>query len=363
MSATGKRIAVKRFGYVRTYDLTYNVYTWNQIDPNVIYGSTGPMVLSGSGEYLAVAPSNRVQLYKYVKYRWTSRWTSQTWNVDNLGQAYTDNGQDILFEKRVESLAISYGGDYLAVGGSGLVRVYQVLGQELKRVGEDIPREYDNYSGTTKLSISDDGLRLVVGSPEAYDRAGSARVFEFANGQWSEIARYKGSVKNDRAGASVAISGNGKTVVVGAPDGLTDPNRISSSTRQGYVSVYDLGPDAGLQRYERFVGQEIGERSGSVVSVSTDGTIMAEGSQAGDVRVYEWSGEAWKRIVDYKESSYVPVNSISLSGDGTSIAIASNKASTYQIKDIKKGGGGGDPHFLLWNNERATFHGECDLVL
>ncbi|KAL7564683.1 hypothetical protein ACA910_021238 [Epithemia clementina (nom. ined.)] len=29
----------------------------------------------------------------------------------------------------------------------------------------------------------------------------------------------------------------------------------------------------------------------------------------------------------------------------------------------KSGGGGGDPHFKLWNRDRYMFHGECDLVL
>ncbi|KAL7561375.1 hypothetical protein ACA910_001478 [Epithemia clementina (nom. ined.)] len=29
----------------------------------------------------------------------------------------------------------------------------------------------------------------------------------------------------------------------------------------------------------------------------------------------------------------------------------------------KSGGGGGDPHFKLWNSDRYMFHGECDLVL
>lgn len=69
-------------------------------------------------------------------------------------------------------------------------------------------------------SVAIDGDRAVIGSPgDGHSRdlnTGSASVFEYTNGSWTQFDRLTASPQQrDQFGASVAIDGD--TVVVGAP--------------------------------------------------------------------------------------------------------------------------------------------------
>jgi hypothetical protein len=94
-----------------------------------------------------------------------------------------------------------------------------------------------------------------------------------------------GDSADDRAGDSVAISGDGMTLAVGAP-GVTG--------RPGYVKVYYKQLDCTWLLAETFTGEVDDDYFGHSVSLSEDGKTLAIGAPSNDgngidsghVRVY-----------------------------------------------------------------------------
>lgn len=81
-------------------------------------------------------------------------------------------------------------------------------------------------------------------------------------------------------------------------------------------------------------GEAAGDESGSAVSMSSDGTRVAigatlnggAGTSAGHVRVYGWNGSAWVQLgtdIDGDAASDYAGYSVSLSGDGSTVAVGS----------------------------------------
>ena len=79
-------------------------------------------------------------------------------------------------------------------------------------------------------------------------------------------------------------------------------------------------------------GEAAGDYSGNSVSLSSDGTIVAiganfndgNGSNSGHVRVYEYSGSSWSQLgadIDGDSSGDYSGRSVSLSSDGTIVAV------------------------------------------
>src|SRR5205085_5623855 len=74
------------------------------------------------------------------------------------------------------------------------------------------------------VAISADGSKVVAGAPHKPSGSGAAYVFTRPGGGWSgateQTAKLTASdgAANDLLGASMAISGDGSTVVVGAPE-------------------------------------------------------------------------------------------------------------------------------------------------
>jgi len=109
------------------------------------------------------------------------------------------------------------------------------LGQAMEGIGLD-----DNAGSSA--AISEDGSRVVVGSPLARDGMGVVRVYELNDdGYWSsvgsdidDVSDYHGVLmKNIRLGTSVDISGDGKRIVI------SFPGIAYSSNSEGYVGVWD----------------------------------------------------------------------------------------------------------------------------
>jgi hypothetical protein len=97
-------------------------------------------------------------------------------------------------------------------------------------------------------------------------------------------------------------------------------------------------------------GEASGDELGSSVSMNSDGTIVAigaerndgNGSSSGHVRVFEYSGGSWSQLgadIDGEAEYDYSGNSISLSNDGTRVAIGA-----YQ----NDGGGSSSGHVRVY---------------
>jgi hypothetical protein len=131
----------------------------------------------------------------------------------------------------------------------------------------------------------------------------------------------------DRCGKGVSLSNDGTVLAVGAVQ--NDGNGDNS----GHVRVYKSSNGEWSQLGEDIDGEARGDKSGNAVSLSGDGTIVAigassntgNGSNSGHVRVYQYTSSTWSQLgEDIDGDPFDEIGeSVSLSDDGTVLAIGS----------------------------------------
>jgi len=122
-------------------------------------------------------------------------------------------------------------------------------------------------------------------------RAGAVYVFARSRGGWSQQAYVKASNSDadDRFGSSVALSGDGSTLAVGAAweasdaTGINGDQRSNAASEAGAVYVFRRGRDGWTQQaYVKASNARAGDRFGSSVTLSGDGAILAVGAPLED---------------------------------------------------------------------------------
>lgn len=118
-------------------------------------------------------------------------------------------------------------------------------------------------------------------------------------GQWSQIgSNINGEAAGDESSYSISLSADGQRVVIGAH--LNDGNGNSS----GHARVYkEIGGDW-IQLGSDINGKSSGDWSGFSVSISSDGSRIAIGSNfnsdngyaAGQVRIFEEISGTWIQV-------------------------------------------------------------------
>jgi FG-GAP repeat len=222
------------------------------------------------------------------------------------------------------------------------------------------------------VALSGDGNTLAVGAPnedssstginstpnESAANAGAVYVFTKSAGTWLQQAYVKASNAGANAsfGISVALSGDGNTLAVGARSEASSTTGINSTPDQSAPSagaVYVFTRTTGTwsqQAYVKASNTESGDFFGSVVALSGDGNTLAVGavfessaltgvtagivdeatagnaaSFAGAVYVYARAAGSWSQQAYVKasntESADLFGNSLALSGDGNTLAV------------------------------------------
>ena len=154
-----------------------------------------------------------------------------------------------------ESTATSSNGAVTAVGSpehnsSGAVYVFTGIGAAASQTAELTPSnpQADEQFGQT-VAISGDGQTLVASAPGAAGAGvsdqGAAYVFTDRAGTWTQIAKLAVSGTAE-LGISVAISANGSTIVLGSPFSNKDNGEAFVFTKSGstYVQTQELTPSA-----------------------------------------------------------------------------------------------------------------------
>jgi FG-GAP repeat len=144
------------------------------------------------------------------------------------------------------------------------------------------------------LGLSEDGSRLIVGSPAdpALNVNGYARVYEFLgyHDTWVQLGTDLGSQEGrpDRFGYSVSISNSGSRVAIGAYANMVD------NKTKGEVSVYQLADHYWDPLGFALVGDEDSDGFGYSVALSPEGGYLAVGApshnDSGIVQVFEYDG-------------------------------------------------------------------------
>ena len=162
-----------------------------------------------------------------------------------------------------------------------------------------------------------------------------------------------GEAAGDRSGYSVSLSSDGTEVAIGATQ------NDGSGAEAGHVRVYEWNGTAWVQKGSDIDGEAADDRSGSSVSLSSDGTEVAIGAygndgnglSAGHVRVYEWNGTAWVRKgsdIDGEAAGDHLGSSVSLSSDGTEVAIGA-------IGNDGNGASAGHVRVYEWNSGTSSW--------
>ncbi|MEZ5247135.1 MAG: fibronectin type III domain-containing protein [Acidimicrobiales bacterium] len=142
---------------------------------------------------------------------------------------------------------------------------------------------------------------------------------------WDQIGRdIDGATAGDQSGYSLALSDDGTRLAVGA---VRD-----DGTHAGYVRVFQWTGSAWSQMGADIDAESVNDESGYSVALSADGSRLAVGARlnngaanfAGHVRVFQWTGSAWQQVgadidgeAQYEQSGY----SVALSADGARLAV------------------------------------------
>ncbi|KAF0191976.1 MAG: Uncharacterized protein FD165_1310 [Gammaproteobacteria bacterium] len=202
----------------------------------------------------------------------------------------------------------------------------------------------------------DSGTTGINSTPnEGGSDSGAAYVFRYATGAWSEQAYIKASNAgpSDRFGWSVALSGDGNTLAVGASleDSATvgvgsTPNESGPDSGAAYVFRYATGAWS-EQAYVKASNAGASDRFGWSVALGSDGNTLAVGASledsatagvgstpnesgpdSGAAYVFRYATGAWSEQAYVKASNTGAGDgfgqSVSLNGDGNTLAVGAH---------------------------------------
>lgn len=251
------------------------------------------------------------------------------------GEAWTQLGADIDGEAAEDrfgmSAAISEDGNRIAVGSylndggggaSGHVRLFDYIGGAWTQVGGDIDGSAGRGSGWA-VALSATGARVVIGGPGVGSENGHVKVYELVAGSWTQVGGT--FAESHEFGYAVAISDDGNRIALSYPS-------ASGSALPGSTQAYDWNGSAWIQVGSTILGEDIGDFSGTALSLSADGGLLAIGAYSnegqglagggaagGHLRVYRLVAGTWSQVGADLDGA--PGDnfgwSVSLSDDGT----------------------------------------------
>ena len=202
------------------------------------------------------------------------------------------------------------------------------------KLGIDIDGEAANDLSGMSVAISSDGTTVAIGAPYndgGVSNAGQVRVYRNTAGTWTQMgADINGEASEDYHGMSVSISSDGTRVAIGAP--YNDGGVFGSGSDAGQVRVYQYSNSSWTKIGSDIDGNAASDGSGRSVAISSDGTIVAVGapqssmfsSEKGYVKLYKNVSGTWTLIgqkIDGEASGDASGSSVSISSNGTIVGI------------------------------------------
>ncbi len=215
------------------------------------------------------------------------------------------------------------------------------------QLGTDIDGQAAGEESGTFMDMNANGTVVIISAPKALDagiRKGKARVFQWNGTSWLQKGSdLVGTSQGDVFGDAVSISSDGNIIAVGAP-GFLNP-----SQPPGYTRVYEWNGSDWIQKGTDITGEANGNSSGTAVSLSADGSIIAigagsnngvNGSASGHCRIFEWSGTSWVQKgadIDGEAMNDFSGNAVSINASGNIVAIGAagndgNGSNTGQVR-------------------------------
>ena len=264
----------------------------------------------------------------------------------NIAGTWVQRGPTILGEGNGDSAGYSVGlsddGNRIAIGArgdddngtdSGHVRIYQfTTGADRlpvwTQIGQDIDGESSGDASGHTLCLSADGTIVAIGSPRSSSDTGQVRIYKFISTAWTQIGQdINGETTGDWSGYSMSLSTDGSIVAIGAP--------FNSPGNKGSVRVYEDMSGVWTQIGVDIDGESSADESGSSVSLSADGSVLAvgarrndgNGSSSGHTRIYQNMSGSWIQIgldIDGESFGDFSGDSVSLSSNGSIVVIGAS---------------------------------------
>ena len=310
LSADGSRLAVGAFkndgggrdaGHVRVFNLVAG--SWRQMGSDIDGEAPGDQSgWSGGALRLRHAAGRLVHV---LVMELTSK---QVMCACMISEAETGNKLAVIWTgiESVINLVLLYrfrlmGSDLLSVAplndlfgsAAGQVKVFELEGADWAQLGAGIGIATSQAQFGYSVALSADGSRLAVGARLdllSAGRSGSARVYELGSQAWQQVgSAISGQAENDEFGFSVAISGDGNLVVVGAR--FSD----SAGSDAGQVSAYELTNNDWQRVGNVLSGNDEDDQLGYSVALAADSLTLAigapyqdgNGADAGQVSVFQ----------------------------------------------------------------------------
>ncbi|MBK8792867.1 MAG: integrin [Holophaga sp.] len=244
------------------------------------------------------------------------------------------------------------------------------------------------------LALSSDGSAMAVGAPyeasdatgingnqasNAANQSGAVYVFNRSGTVWFQQAYVKASNTGaqDEFGASLALSGDGSTLAVAATSEDSNGSQTDNSAfNSGAVYVFiRSGTTWSQQAYVKASNNQTGDRFGSSLALSIDGSTMAVGAvyessnasgiggnQANDSAANSGAVYVFTRLLwSWSQQAYVKASNPGIGdrfGD-TSALVLSSDGRTLAIgafyEDSNASGIGGDQNSDLASNSGAVY--------
>lgn len=308
ISADGDRVAVGAvinatpdYGKVRIYE--FDSSNWTQIGNEL----TGESNHDFFGSRISLS-SNGNRLIVGAKFNNNSIGNARVFEYNGVDWIQLGNDIDGDYDQNhfAESVSISHDGNRVAVGQnqycsntnliySGLVRIFDFNGIEWVQTGQNLLGEnyYDNFGA--RISLSNDGNRIAVGATETYIREGFVQVFDFDGANWAQIgSTINGQNVGDRFGRMVSLSSDGNRLAVGSPSNKVNGNR------PGLVKLYGFNNSDWVQLGVDMVGDVFLDEFGKNLSLSPDGNSIVIGALT---YIYPQSGteEGYAKVFDLSD--------------------------------------------------------------
>mmetsp|Transcript_478 Transcript_478/g.794 ORF Transcript_478/g.794 Transcript_478/m.794 type:complete len:590 (-) Transcript_478:84-1853(-) len=281
-----------------------------------------------------------------------STWSNSKVKVfaDNGSSAWVQAGQDLIGSGSVRAFGWSVGmsstgsrviiGDPYSNSLTGRVYVLDFNGS----VWEDVHHDQTDLLTGTKweygvfgkaVGISANGMHIIIGIPNNNNMRGQTKVFKDTGSSWVQLGQdLNGSAATDHGfGDSVAIAGNGRSIVIGALDPDEEVKVFEYNSQGEWVHVHD----------RNFNGNGANDYLGSSVGISHDGTKIVMGSyengdianSSGQVQVFKDNGTAWVQVgedINGEAPNDYFGSSTGITGDGSRIVASAYGSNSFTGK-------------------------------
>ena len=241
------------------------------------------------------------------------------------GEVYDQLGMAVDVSNEGNTIAILEHGDLY-----GKVKVFEFENNTWGPIGDAIvgAQLYD-YCGNT-VSLSKKGSIVAFGCSRGDSNgtnSGHAEVWQFNDNDntWVQLGQRITGYSSSYSGQAISLSSDGLVIAIGG-------HYLDSGNKAGLARVYRFEDGAWGQRGQDLWGEDEGDRFGTDLSLSSDGTMLAVGApnhpkytSHGRVRVFQYGNTGtWNQLgldIEGSNDNKHFGSAVSLSGDGATIAI------------------------------------------